>query len=149
MTYDTNLDFNPLFDEHQLGRQYQCSKLDFPSTSSTQELTLFQNIARHSKNFSKGSRKSSNPLDEMALSESLKLLFNITQFYPHRAEVFTKSIPNILKMLSRIKIPHPSLQPPVNYLINSLINLDLEGKKSQQFGTNPFQSSIRTATPTT
>jgi hypothetical protein len=77
-------------------------------------------------------------MDEMALSESLKLIFNITQFYPQRAEVFTKSIPHILKILSRIKTPHPSLQPPVNYLINSLINLDLEGKKSQQIGTTPF-----------
>lgn len=77
-------------------------------------------------------------MDEMALSESLKLIFNITQFYPYRAEVFSKSIPQILKILSRTKIPHPPLQPPVNYLINSLINLDLEGKKSQQFSTNPL-----------
>ena len=77
-------------------------------------------------------------MDEMALSESLKLIFNITQFYPYRAEVFTKSIPHILKILSRIKTPHPPLQPPLNYLINSLINLDLEGKKSQQFSTNPL-----------
>lgn len=74
----------------------------------------------------------------MALSESLKLIFNITQFYSHRAEGFTKSIPHILKILSRVKVPHPPLQPPVNYLINSLINLDLEDKKCQQFGVNPL-----------
>ena len=77
-------------------------------------------------------------MDEMALSETLKLLFNITQFYPHRAETFTKSIPHILKILSRTKIPHPPLQPPVNYLINSLINLDLEGKTSPQSTVNPL-----------
>ncbi len=65
------------------------------------------------------------------------MLFNITHYYPARADVFSKSIPNILKILSRRRIADPPLQPPVNYLINSLINLDLEDKKAVHFGFNP------------
>lgn len=69
-------------------------------------------------------------------------MFNITNFYPHRVEAFSPSIPNILKILSLIEIPTPPLQAPVNYLINSLLNLDLENKKSKTFGTNPLFPKI-------
>ena len=75
--------------------------------------------------------------DDAALSETLKLIFNITHYYPARADVFSRSIPNILKILSRRPMLDPPLQPPVNYLINSLINLDLEDKKAVHFGFNP------------
>lgn len=71
----------------------------------------------------------------MALSETLKLNFNITHFYPDLAGSFSKSIPLLFKILFRTKIPHPSLQPPVNYLVNALLNLDIEGKKSS-FGSS-------------
>lgn len=74
----------------------------------------------------------------MALSETLKLIFNITNFYPHRADAFKPSIPNILKILNRVKIPAPPLQAPVNYLINSLMNLDLEDSKGKKFEVNPL-----------
>lgn len=65
-------------------------------------------------------------------------MFNITNFYPHHAESFSPSIPHIFKILSRIDIPTPPLQAPVNYLINSLLNLDLEAKKSKHFSTSPL-----------
>jgi hypothetical protein len=64
----------------------------------------------------------------------LKLIFNITHFIPHRASTFSKSIPNILKILCRRAIQDPPLQSPTPYLINALLNLDLEGSKS---GFNP------------
>lgn len=81
-------------------------------------------------------------IDELALSETLKLIFNITIYYPHRVDAFSPSIPHILKILSRIEIPTPPLQAPVNYLINSLLNLDLEAKKSKHFGNNPLFPKI-------
>ncbi|KAI9715453.1 MAG: hypothetical protein M1812_005929 [Candelaria pacifica] len=138
MTYDTNLDFERLIDEHQLAdsiNQVSDMLLDLNS-----KLTAFQqNILRHSKHYSKTGRKvQSSQQDELALSETLKLLFNVTHFYPHKSEAFTKSIPQILKIISRRKVPHPPLQPPITYLINALMNLDLEGKKAQQFGVNPL-----------
>ncbi|KAI9815956.1 MAG: hypothetical protein M1827_001948 [Pycnora praestabilis] len=120
-TYDTNVDFEMLIDEHSLAD------------------SINSHVARHSKQYSRGGRKSPRVNhDELALSETLKLIFNITHFYPGRAAAFTKSIPHIFKILSRHKIPTPPLQAPVCYLINALINLDLEDKNSQQFGVNPI-----------
>lgn len=97
-----------------------------------------QHVSRHSKKFSKGKNKKFVEADALALSETLKLIFNITNFYPDRAEDFSPSIPNILKILSLMEIPTPPLQAPVNYLVNSLLNLDLEAKKGKHFGTNPL-----------
>ena len=69
----------------------------------------------------------------------MKLIFNVTHYYPHRAEAFSTSIPHILKILTRIHITTTPLQPPVNYLINSLVNLDLEDKKfKSKLSTNPL-----------
>lgn len=98
---------------------------------------LPQHIARHAKKFAKGKKKALSKIDEFALSETLKLLFNITNFYPHRIAGLNVSIPNIFKILSYIDIPSPPLQGPVNYLINALLNLDLENEK-KHFGTNPL-----------
>lgn len=118
MTYDTNADYDALVHTNQLAENINLA------------------MARHAKRYSKSARRASqmhtSPMDLMALSETLKLLFNITHFYPDLAEHFSKSIPHIFKILVRRKIPSPPLQAPVNYLINALINLDLEDKKCQQ-----------------
>jgi len=118
MTYETNLDYGKLVHEHHLAESINCA------------------LGRHAKRYSKSVRRLSlmhtQPMDLMALSETLKLLFNITHFYPDLSEHFSKSIPHIFKILVRRKIPSPPLEAPVNYLINALINLDLEDKKGHQ-----------------
>ncbi|KAJ4359795.1 uncharacterized protein N0V89_000351 [Didymosphaeria variabile] len=118
MTYDTNVDFDNLVELHELAEHINNA------------------MARHAKIYSKHARRHSqmqaSPMDLTALSETLKLMFNITHFYPDLAEHFSKSIPHIFKILTRRNIPSPPLKAPVNYLINSLLNLDLEDKKGQQ-----------------
>jgi hypothetical protein len=118
MTYDTDLNYENLVNENQLAESINLA------------------LARHSKRYSKSARRHSNqptnPMDTMALSETLKLMFNITHFYPDLSEHFSKSIPHIFKILVRNKIPSPPLQAPVNYLVNALLNLDLEDQKGQQ-----------------
>ncbi|KAL5376525.1 hypothetical protein DPSP01_010434 [Paraphaeosphaeria sporulosa] len=118
MTYDTNVDFDNLVQHNELAENINNA------------------MTRHAKRYSKHARRHSqmhtSPIDLMALSETLKLMFNITHFYPDLAEHFSKSIPHIFKILTRRKIPSPPLQAPVNYLVNSLLNLDLEDKKGQQ-----------------
>lgn len=74
----------------------------------------------------------------MALSETLKLLFNLIQFYPHRARAFSKSVPTILQMIGQMKSPRSPLQQPVNYLINALLNLDFDIEASGQSTANPM-----------
>ena len=103
------------------------------------ELTSFQHLYHHAKVYSKATSKNPVPaINVLALSETLKLLFNLTQYYPHHAPTFTKSLLSILKILGNIKTATPPLQPPVTYLINSLLNLDLEDKKARHFAQNPL-----------
>ncbi|KAH7384485.1 guanine nucleotide exchange factor [Pyrenochaeta sp. MPI-SDFR-AT-0127] len=118
MTYDADLDYVKLVQENQLADNIHAA------------------ILRHAKRYSKSTRRSSqehtHPMDLMALSETLKLLFNITHFHPDLIEYFSKSIPHIFKILVRRDIPKPPLSAPVNFLINALLNLDLEDAKGQQ-----------------
>lgn len=84
-----------------------------------------------------------DPMNDMAFAETLKLMFNINHFYPDICESFLKSITPLLKILHRTRIPTPALQPPINYIINALTNLDLENKKCLQFGgSHPFFPSF-------
>ena len=77
-------------------------------------------------------------MDELALTDTLKLIFNISKIYPDLADTFSDSIPSILKIISRIDIPAKPLDGLINYLINSLSVLDLEQKKGKHFESNPL-----------
>ncbi|KAH8725108.1 guanine nucleotide exchange factor [Phaeosphaeriaceae sp. PMI808] len=124
-TYGANLDYPQLVHDNRLADNINAA------------------ITRHSKRYSKSSRQKSQehvqPMELMALSEILKLLFNITHFHPDLSEHFSKSIPNIFKILVRRSIPSPPLEAPTNFLVNALLNLDLDDTKGQQqnfFGQN-------------
>ncbi|KAL9102738.1 MAG: hypothetical protein Q9163_002135 [Psora crenata] len=82
---------------------------------------------REGKSDSPASIKGFSPLDTRALSESLKLLFNLCQFYPERRSPFNETLPDLLSILFYTNLEPKPLQPPVNYLINALLNLDLPG----------------------
>ncbi|KAF2837416.1 hypothetical protein M501DRAFT_937485 [Patellaria atrata CBS 101060] len=126
MTYDTNLNFEPLLGQHLLAE------------------SLNTHIIRHSKRYSKSTRRHSRPLqdDDGALSENVKLIYNIIHYYPGFSDTFTTSIPHLLKILYRRKISEQPLAAPVRYLINLLGCLDLEDQKCCRFTTNPlFPSS--------
>ncbi|KAF2098378.1 hypothetical protein NA57DRAFT_66698 [Rhizodiscina lignyota] len=112
MTYNTNLNFEKLVNDNQLA-----DSINQPAT-----------------------RKSStpDPMNAMALAETLKLMFNINHFYPDLAGTFLKSLTPLLKMLHRTKITSPALQPPVNYIINALTNLDFEDKRCGPLSISPL-----------
>ncbi|KAI9754396.1 MAG: hypothetical protein M4579_004734 [Chaenotheca gracillima] len=120
-TYETDLNFDVLIDQHHLADHINAM------------------MARYAKQYSKSSRKINyTAQDDMALSECLKLIFNITHYYPDQAVVFSKSIPHILKILFRRRIPEPPLAAPISYLINALINLDLEDRSHTHLAVNPL-----------
>jgi hypothetical protein len=75
---------------------------------------------------------------EIALSETLKLIFNIAHFVPSKASHFSVSISNIFKILRRRELPSPPLQAPITSLINALLSLDFTSCASDVF---PFQDS--------
>ncbi|KAI9708616.1 MAG: hypothetical protein M1820_003834 [Bogoriella megaspora] len=119
MTYDTTLNFEQLVKDNHLDE------------------SINEAMARHAKTYSKGRKSMPAMLDEMALTETCKLIFNILYYYPDLAENFSVSIPHIFKIMTRIGVLKPPLQSPVNVLINALLNLDIENKKSKHLGMNP------------
>ncbi|KAF2495080.1 hypothetical protein BU16DRAFT_549986 [Lophium mytilinum] len=103
-SYGTSQSFEKLIDKHRLADH------------------INDNIERHAKN------KRPTSKDDEALSETLKLLFNVTHFCPTRTKPFSKSISPIMKILARRPVVTPPLLAPINFLINSLINMDFEDK---------------------
>jgi hypothetical protein len=79
----------------------------------------------------------------------LKLLFNLTQFYPRYSGVFIDTIEAILEILISIELQPQPIQPPVTQLINALLNLDLSGDLDSEDNTplfpkeNPHQNHLR------
>lgn len=122
LTYDSNVNIEKLIDESHLAD------------------TINQNLARHAKLYVAKSKKAKeDPMEDMALTETLKLMFNLTHFCPQRCEAFSPSIPHILTILSRRPIPPiDPLGPPMGALVNALINLELENKKCSADATNPL-----------
>lgn len=78
------------------------------------------------------SKKSTSlpPLAPGALTESLKLLFNLNQFYPHHIADFAETIAPILQILNNLELDVKALQQPVTQAINALLSLDLPGPVS-------------------
>lgn len=89
-----------------------------------------QQLTRHAKQFPKSGREPLSQMDELALTDTLKLIFNISKLYDLGA-AFSPSIPYILKIISRIDISSKPLEGLTSQLINSLSVLDLEGKKDK------------------
>lgn len=89
-------------------------------------------LARHAKRYVKGTRRISpaNPMDDMALTETAKLVFNITHFFPELTPSFSSSTSPLLQVVQKTKISRPPLQQPLQACINTLINLDLGDKPS-------------------
>ena len=81
---------------------------------------------------------SPSPLGWAPLTETLKLLFNLTSFYPHRISAFNRTISPILAILHNMQFQRPILQSPVTQIINALLNLDLLAKDPEgiQSGEN-------------
>ena len=76
-----------------------------------------------------------------ALTETLKLLFNLTSFYPHQIPAFNSTISPILTILHEFQLQTPVLQSPIIQLINALLNLDLLSKETED-GQNGTSSSF-------
>ncbi|KAK3711441.1 hypothetical protein LTR37_009620 [Vermiconidia calcicola] len=110
LTYNTKIDFEQLVKQNQLVE------------------SINQQITRHAKVFSSksGRRKSeAAPMEDMSLVETLKLLFNITYYYPDMIPKFTPSVEPLVRLIINHPLPAPPLQSPVTYLLNALLNLDL------------------------
>lgn len=115
-TYGTNVQLATLIDQHHLA----------------DHITL--NLARHAKllnSTSTSAKTTSDPMSDLALAETAKLLFNVTHFCEERAKAFTPAIAPIVTMICKLSTPQPKpLEPPLGSLVNALLTLELSSKEA-------------------
>ena len=113
-TYGTNVDLTNLIEEHGLSEH------------------IISNLNRHVKPVSDKQKAVADPMEDMALGETLKLLFNVTHFCKSKQSEFTPAVASIIALLWKQKISSAKpLDPPFGPLVNSLLNLDLTDEKSK------------------
>ncbi|KAI0444931.1 guanine nucleotide exchange factor [Xylaria telfairii] len=112
-TYDTNINLEQLIDGYGLAE------------------SLVKHLERHARHHNDG-RPTTEPMQDMALTETLKLLFNITHHCKQKASSFTQSVPHIVTILCKgsFRVSKP-LDPPIGPLVNALLNLELDAKDVQ------------------
>lgn len=115
LTYNTKLDFEALITNNKLAD------------------SINHHISRHAKDFTKSGRKNSmgSPMRDMAMCETLKLMFNVTYYYPDQIAKFTPSIEPLIHILVHHSLPEPPLQSPTSYILNALLNLDLKAAEKK------------------
>ncbi|KAF2210796.1 hypothetical protein CERZMDRAFT_112974 [Cercospora zeae-maydis SCOH1-5] len=115
LTYNTTLDFQILLDQHGLAEN------------------IHRHISRHATRYSKPVKRDSATAsrDEAAMSETCKLMFNVTYHYPGSVSKFTPAIEPLITILLLHDLPRPPLQSPTNYLLNALLNLDLQAAEKK------------------
>jgi hypothetical protein len=118
-TYDTTMDFEDLINNHALGHN------------------VTYQLERHAKQFPKSGRTPLSQMDELALTDTLKLIYNVSKLFD-LAAAFSASIPHILKIMSRIDISSKPLDGLLGGLLNALSILDLEEKKGKVFESSPL-----------
>ncbi|KAI1497658.1 guanine nucleotide exchange factor [Biscogniauxia marginata] len=110
ITYGTNADLSELIDKHHLAD------------------AIVKNLERHAKRHATG-KPATDPMEDMALTETLKLLFNITHWCKDRVSSFTPAIPHIIAILCKGAFQtQKTLDNPVGSLVNVLLNLDIGAK---------------------
>ena len=128
LTYGTNLN------QDEVLRRYSVAS------------TINMHLAHHSSAGEKLEDKSQSvSLATMALSEVLKLLFNLSARQENNI-LFQPAVRPILSMLSSMKLPLRCLDPPISLLINALVNLDIghaEASNSSK-GESLSQTDVRT-----
>ncbi|KAK3904754.1 guanine nucleotide exchange factor synembryn-like protein [Staphylotrichum tortipilum] len=116
-TYVTGLDLPQLIEQHQLAD------------------SIVQNLSRHAARASAqpSATGKAGPMEEMALAETLKLLFNVTNFAKNHINAFDATLPHIATLLCSHPLPKTStpLDTTFSLLFNALLNLDLSTPTAQ------------------
>lgn len=110
-TYGTSVDLPKLIDECGLAT------------------TIVAKLARHAElaTMDAASKEKVDPMQDMALAETLKLMFNVTHFCKEKADDFTPAVPHILTILATRDVPSSRpLDGPFAHLVNALVNLKLD-----------------------
>ncbi|KAG0645521.1 Synembryn [Hyphodiscus hymeniophilus] len=116
-TYESNIDIQKLIDHYHLAEN------------------ICVNISRHAKQYVTKQKKVKelDPMEDLALVESLKLMFNLSHFCPQRNGSFSPILPSLLTLLTKKPVSSSKpLDAPIGTLVNALINLDFDQKENVQ-----------------
>jgi len=100
--------FKKLIDKHHLADHI--NDVSHPEPFEAEIRLIEQNIERHAKN------KRPSTQDDQALSENAEVGVQHHAFLPHTGRSLSKSIPQIMKILSRRTVQLPPLHAPVTFL---------------------------------
>ncbi|KAI1054163.1 hypothetical protein LB506_010325 [Fusarium annulatum] len=114
-TYETNIDLKELLDNEKLADR------------------IINNLAKHAKEMDTKAKAKADPMQDMALTETVKLLFNVTHWCKEKASLFNPAVPHLIAVLFKAEVSQTKpLDPPVGFIINGFLNLDLSTPESQK-----------------
>jgi len=117
-TYGTTIDLVNLIDEHGL--------------AETIAQNLSRRVSRQSSTAAESGKAKQDPMEGMALAETLKLLFNVTKFCSERLNSFAHAVPPLVSLLLKTDVPSSTktpLDPPLGLIINAIMNFKLDNKE--------------------
>ncbi|KAI5809271.1 guanine nucleotide exchange factor [Pyronema omphalodes] len=99
------------------------------------EASIDEAIAGHAERCSSSSKfPAPSAMDDMALEEVLKLIFNFTHYIKDAKNgLFVKSVPKMFTILQHKDLSPFPLRPPITNLINALLNIDLTKCQDSDF----------------
>lgn len=112
-TFDKNRDPSLLIDQHGIAA------------------TIVEKLARHAgQPATNAGEAKPDPMEGMALAETLKLLFSLTSRAPLHVGSFTPAIPHLVTLLGKHDVQPATapLAPPLSLLINALASLKLDSE---------------------
>ncbi|KAF5695800.1 guanine nucleotide exchange factor synembryn [Fusarium denticulatum] len=112
-TYETKIDLKELLDKDKLADR------------------IINNLAKHAKEMD--TKAKADPMQDMALTETVKLLFNVTHWCTEKASLFNPAVPHLIAVLFKADVSQTKpLDPPVGFIINGFLNLDLNTPENQE-----------------
>ncbi|KAF4450761.1 guanine nucleotide exchange factor synembryn [Fusarium austroafricanum] len=112
---------------------YDTKNLNLEGLIENEELAnhIIGNLAKHAELMN--SKAKSEPIQDMALIETLKLLFNVTHYCLDKAPMFNAAVPHLAVLLFKADVSQTNpLDPPVGFIVNGFLNLDLGSPESQE-----------------
>ncbi|KAB8346280.1 hypothetical protein FH972_023324 [Carpinus fangiana] len=120
LTYGTTVDFDALVTTGGLATKLQACLTRHADPSPTQRTPAL------------------GLMREMALAETLKLVFNVAHLYPATLGPMSACTAPILALLQNMKAPPlKPLVPPITLMLNALLNLDFTTSTSSSTPTGP------------
>lgn len=114
-TYGTNVDLVKLIDQYGLAD------------------TVISKLENHAKLATTARKDKVDPMQDMALAETLKLMFNVTHFCKAKVDAFTPAVNPIVTLVIKREItPAQPLDGPFSPLVNALVNLKLDSPEAME-----------------